>query len=369
MNGNRMCLVLDANDGPCVRSLFNAVGQLGWRVVLQQVVTPLHMLTQRSMVNHIRQEHSNIWKEVSLAPGFTRFRPLSESCIRWRRRAIEKQLGKPDIIFYTMPRYCRLAEDEKVPKAYFAYDPYKLYHGWDRDATEAEEERMLDAVDIRFSVSRQICEDWQASGRKCFYIPNAVDEGFVSQCRQRGEVRPADLAVIPGPVVGCVGHINRTYDWVLVERLAREVPDASFVFVGEVTESTPQTEDLRRMPNVFFLGWKQPSELAGYVAAFDVCLNPLTVNEMNNRRCPLRLFTYLAAEAPIVSTGIREAVELAPQVSVGADHGECVALVRAALAGEVSVDVQARQQFVSSRTWSRRAHDLVSRLDSIVFAR
>lgn len=366
MGKNRLCIVTDANDAPCVRSLFKAVAGSGWRVVLQRVITPGHVIAGASCPRLLAESQRNVWRETVLVPGFKRHRRLSEAILRWRRRSVARKLGVPDIVFYTMPRYCRLATSESCKKAYFAYDPYKLYHGWDAQATEDDEMHMLEAVDARFSVSQQICDDWQLTGRKGIYVPNAVDSRFVADCR-RDVAMPADLAASDGPIVGCVGQINRTYDWVLIKRMAEALSNTRFVFIGQLTERTPQVTDIARIPNVEFRGWRKSSELAGYVRSFDVCLNPLLVNDMNNRRCPLRLYTYLASGRPIVSTAISEARQLTPLVTVGESHEDCLRLLREALEGKHSYSADARQELAAENTWEHRARALMAQVDSIVF--
>lgn len=365
----RLCIVIDANDGPCVRALFGALAGCGWRVALLRVVTPGHIIHNPVMPFRLMEVMPGVWEETVVVPGYRRFEHQSDAIISWRRKAIEAHIGRPDIVFYTMPRYGELAEKEKAKKAYFAYDPYKLYHGWDYEKTEEEEGCLLDRVDVAFAVSREICNDWKRDyGKDPFYIPNAVSGRFVDDCLKFRGSRPAELKKINGKIVGCVGNINTSYDWVLIEKLSRSLPEVSFVFVGAVTEATPQIEDMKKLANIIFTGWIHPARLAEYVAAFDVCLNPLCVNEMNNRRCPLRLYTYLASMAPIVSSAISEAQALGEYVYAGGSHEECIALVRKAAVGELKVDEQSRRKFVRSQVWEDRALELKSICEKVLFS-
>jgi len=365
----RVCVVIDANDGPCVRALFGALAGCGWRVALLRVVTPGHIIHNPVVPFKFREIMPDVWGETVVVPGYRRFARQSDAIISWRRKAIESHLGKPDIVFYTMPRYSELAEKEKAKKAYFAYDPYKLYHGWDYEQTELEEGCLLDQVDAAFAVSKEICNDWKRDyGKDSFYMPNAVSGRFIDDCVRYRGARPAELREIKGKIVGCVGSINTSYDWVLIEKLSMALPEVTFVFIGEVTEVTPQIEDMKKLANVVFTGWVNPVNLAENVAAFDVCLNPLQINEMNNRRCPLRLYAYLASASPVVSSAISEALELSEFVYTGRTHDECIELVRQAVDGELAVDESRRLEFVRSQIWEERARQLSAVCEDVVFS-
>jgi hypothetical protein len=186
-------------------------------------------------------------------------------------------------------------------------------------------------------------------------------------CKSLSGEKNHEMASIEGPIVGCVGNINRSYDWVLIKKMAEALPAATIVFLGNVTERTPEIEDIRQKKNVIFMGWRDPENLAEYVSSFDVCLNPLTVNEINNRRCPLRLYTYLCTPKPVVSTCIESAEDLSDHILIGKTHDDCISLVKDAVEGRTKVDVRKREEFMLTQTWNHRARDLMDHVDKVVF--
>src|SRR5207253_3195701 len=95
-------------------------------------------------------------------------------------------------------------------------------------------------------------------------------------------------------------------------------------------------------PNVHHLGVKPHSELPSYLMHFDVCFNPLIVNDHNDRRSPLRLFDYLATDRPILSTAIREAYEHAPFIEIGDSLDSCIRLLQKMLAPDYRTDLAGR---------------------------
>ena len=166
---------------------------------------------------------------------------------------------------------------------------------------------------------------------------------------------PADLAAVPGPIVGCTGFVDSNYDWELVAALARMLPEVSFVFVGGIHNEPPRLrtkmEAALAMPNVRSLGSKPHEDLPAYLRGFNVCFNPLAVNEHSDRRCPLRLYDYLSTDKPILSTGIREAFSHEGQVATFKSADEAAALIRRMVKGEYPLDIPARSEYIRNNTW------------------
>ncbi|HAI83429.1 MAG TPA: glycosyl transferase family 1, partial [Chitinophagaceae bacterium] len=78
-------------------------------------------------------------------------------------------------------------------------------------------------------------------------------------------------------------------------------PEWSLVLVGPEDEAFKQSA-LHQLPNVHFLGSKQPEALPEYVAAFDVCINPQLLNEVTIGNYPRKVDEYLAMGKPVVAT-------------------------------------------------------------------
>jgi glycosyltransferase involved in cell wall biosynthesis len=229
---------------------------------------------------------------------------------------------------------------------------------------------MLDGCQMTFAVSRQLQEDLAArTSRPVEYLPNAVSADFISASQASCEA-PADLRR-GKPIVGCTGTINDAYDWDMIGPAARALPDVDFVFLGSLEQNRDRwsrefTEGMA-LPNVRWLGCKPFDQLPRYLAHFDVCLSPLRMNDMGHRRSPLRLYDYLATDKPIVSTAVREAVEMGRFVSVAHNVEECIAQIRSALA---TPNVpEARRRYIADNTWDKRAESFLSAVDEMCSAR
>jgi hypothetical protein len=230
---------------------------------------------------------------------------------------------------------------------------------------------MLNRADLVLSVAEALSEDFRRMTRAPVVTCRmATSREFIRQLAGPLPL-PADLAAVPRPIVGCTGFIDSNYDWDLIADLARMLPQVSFVFVGGILDKSTnlrtKMELALAMPNVRTLGPKPHEHLPAYLNGFDVCFNFLAVNEYGDRRCPLRLYDYLATDKPIVSTGIREAFSHGGLVATFNSADEAAALIMRMVQGGYPLDLLARSEYIRNNTWEARASLVRAQLDQSVF--
>jgi glycosyltransferase involved in cell wall biosynthesis len=81
--------------------------------------------------------------------------------------------------------------------------------------------------------------------------------------------------------------------------MARARPDWRWVFVGPVLVPL---RDLKKLPNVCFLGQRPHEELVKHIRSFNVCIVPYLDNPETSTIVPVKINEYLAAGKPVVST-------------------------------------------------------------------
>jgi hypothetical protein len=280
-------------------------------------------------------------------------------------RQIRKRIrsfGQPDVALFTLPWYARAAEEMEGPvKAYYAYDPYRFYD-WDPNKTLALEGRLLRSCNSGFGVSRRLVADLQQlTETPVYYLPNATESLPQKSTTEAESAAENDLSAMRKPRVGCVGHINgAAYDWELIEHLSASFPNVHFVFIGprfkeQSSAAANHIEAVFARPNVHWLGAKPHAHLPAYLRRFNVCINPLSVSEHNDRRSPLRLFDYLTTDRPIVSTPIAEAFNHVPFVGIANDREDFRRLLAEALTLTVAPDLKHRRDYIARNTWHARA--------------
>jgi glycosyltransferase involved in cell wall biosynthesis len=187
-------------------------------------------------------------------------------------------------------------------------------------------------------------------------VPNGVDYAACSTPAPE----PADLAAIPHPRIGYAGWVKPQLDWALLDAIAAQCPEMSFVFVGqnkplEQLAEEPAYRALTRQPNVFFLGVKTSDELTAYPQHFDVCAMPYRVDPYTDCIYPLKLHEYLASGRPVVGTPIRSLESFRGAVMLARSPDEWRDALLRSLAPEANAEPQrlSRQRIAREHEWWR----------------
>ena len=162
---------------------------------------------------------------------------------------------------------------------------------------------------------------------------------------------PNDIKSINKPIIGYVGFLTTIrLDIDVLVYIATQRPDWSVVLVG------PEDEDFRNsklhtLENVYFLGKKNPNELAGYIKGFDVALNPQVVNVITDINYPLKIDEYLAMGKPTVATKTTFMNYFKEYTYLPTSKEEYVVEVEKALKEDSEELRKARRYFASKHTW------------------
>lgn len=161
-------------------------------------------------------------------------------------------------------------------------------------------QKIRDKADLIFTVSEELKTVFGNSSNRVHPVPNGVDPEFFYI---KEEVVPPDMKNIPMPIVGYAGKIQERIDIELIDYLSRELPNVSYVFIGQVLNNKV-VKQLIRCKNVYYLGDKHYSLLPQYLNSFDICIIPHKVTSLTASMNPLKYYEYLAAGKPVVSTNV-----------------------------------------------------------------
>ncbi len=127
-----------------------------------------------------------------------------------------------------------------------------------------------------------------------------------------GSVKPdEEMKKLVGkkPMVGYLGSlIESCFDYDLLKYAAKARPEYNFVISGPLDFDTSNDEHTwKEYPNIHFVGTVEKYEdLAERIHFFDVCTVPFLLNHVTQSISPLKLFEYMAAGKPIVTSDMRE---------------------------------------------------------------
>lgn len=224
---------------------------------------------------------------------------LNSALLRWQLKKLFNRLGfKARIIVYYMPNYYRLVKRLGERAAiYDLVDERFALPGRHHKYFASREQRMMTACDLTVVVSEKLLEAKQRLARKIVLIPNGVDADLFGKDYKI----PQALNSLVRPIIGYSGAIDTWFDLELVDYLARQRPNWSFVFIGPVRTSV---KNVKRLKNVYFIGERPYEELPAYIAAFDCAIVPHKLTTFREFSDPLKVYEYLASAKPVVSTPI-----------------------------------------------------------------
>lgn len=208
------------------------------------------------------------------------------------------QLTQPAAIAWTPTAAGTLAAIEWRSLVFDSLDNWLLHPVLRREAREAAEAYarilpMSSSVVASAEASAVLLRQWAPLVE---VLPNGVDPERFRDVADRADDLPA------GPVVGYSGKLGRRIDTDLVHQVAALLPQVTFVFVGPALDSS--VRPLTRQPNVLLLGDRHPDLLPRYLRGFDVGWIPHRVGDGESGGDPIKLYEYVAAGLPVLTTRI-----------------------------------------------------------------
>lgn len=190
-----------------------------------------------------------------------------------------------------------------------------------------------------------ICEKYPF--KSIVLLPNAAD---IEHFHLAKELRLAvDIVGQKQPLIGFMGSISTWIDIEFLTKLVQLRRDWNFVFIGP--DYIQVTSQLALFSNVSFLGRKMYQELLVYIGSFDVGIVPFQVRDMTHSSSSIKMYEYLAAGIPCISTPIQEALSC-PFVVTGAVAEEWVEQIDKLLKAPPQSEML--QQYAATHSWKER---------------
>jgi glycosyltransferase involved in cell wall biosynthesis len=115
---------------------------------------------------------------------------------------------------------------------------------------------------------------------------------------------------------------------------------------------------------VHLLGSRPNEALPEVLRGADAALVPYAINDLTRSVFPMKVFEYLAAGLPVVTTPL-PALADTPGVVVAADAPATIAALERALADDGPAARRARSQAVLGNSWEARLDEIASYLSDL----
>jgi glycosyltransferase involved in cell wall biosynthesis len=310
-----------------------------------------------------------------LLPMFQMFHLINAVNQRMIARTVRSWVGrlgfrKPILWIYT-PWSAHLLD--AVPNAgaiYECVDEFRAAWGLMRPSVvSAMEDELLDKVQLTVVTQENLVPRRAAMCPRTICIPNGADVVHLRKAVDPETSIPADLDVIPRPRFGFLGYIHYWIDLNLIRFLAVRRPDWSFVLIGPANRLA-RTRQLKGISNIHWLGPRPHALVPAYLKGMDCCLNPYTPGELTQNVSPLKLYEYLAAGKPVVSTDMPEARKFGTLVHLAESYEAFLSACERVLASlpETETAIRRRVEIAENYSWDQRFEALENAMSRVFWA-
>lgn len=252
--------------------------------------------------------------------------------------------------------------EEKV--IYYCVDEWSQFSFLDTETVIRLENELLAKSDLVITTAQKLYDSKRKHNNNTHLIPHGVDFDFFVKALDPSTNIPKDIASLPTPRIGFFGLIHEWVDLTLIEYMAKKHPEWAIVMIGKVVPEK-DVSVAASLPNVYFLGQKEYSELPGYCKGLDVALIPFEINELTLNVNPIKLREYLAAGLPVVSTPLPEILSYNEVVYLAESKEEFTLATEKALRENSDENLRKRHASVFHETWRARVEQISDLVDNI----
>jgi teichuronic acid biosynthesis glycosyltransferase TuaH len=301
---------------------------------------------------------------TGLAPGRALIETWAGRHLRSRLRALGVD---PEPVVMTSNIYAAGALS-RLPNKLVVYDfndsPFQFSRvpGWAGPYWQ----RTLGEVDALFVVSeyyrRQLATQ---TGKPLILLGNGVEYEAFAGPREA----PADLAGLPRPLIGYIGLLSHFLDFEVLEALRRNRRGGTLVLIGPGSPATAQAvAALAGMEGVAVLGPRPYEQVPAYAQALDVGVIPFRANDPFVQGInPNKVYQYLAAGLPLITTPILELTPRLPHIQFASDTPQWTAALDAAL--DAPRDRDGARALARPHDWGALALRMAAEIEQRVTAR
>ena len=234
---------------------------------------------------------------------------------RWETILHRAGFGKVDLLY--LDSYLQSFLLQRIPHQASVFritDPATMFNKTTPVALQLESQ-LAQRVDLSIYVNSSM-KDYvqQLQPKNSCCIPNGVNYQHFAQ---NSLAPPPEYQRLQKPIAVFAGRLMEFVDFQLIEYIARELPQLQLVIIAPPQQAGTM---LPRLPNLHLLGPKPHAQLPAFFQHAQIGLIPFCIpksQQLDWTRyiAPLKLWEYLAAGLPVVSTPLQIAQSAPVQVA------------------------------------------------------
>lgn len=291
-------------------------------------------------------------------------------------KTVIKRLGFSDFVFWSYnPMFIDLFKSLNASVNIFdtvdnwlTHPSYKNYY----DRLKNNYKTISNEADIIYTVADKLKDFYAELGRNndVHYIENGVD---LDRFEKDAYDIPVDMTKIKKPIIGYVGTIQNRLDLDILENAYSKNPDKSFVMIGptwpmflkSLRQKSKEAQLMAKYKNVHYLGRKSFRETPAYLSCCDVMIIPHREDDFLKYTSPTKLYEFLAAGKPVVSTRGAGVDLFANLVHTASDSQEFNEKIELALKETANQELATRRkQAAQEHSWDKRVQKMLDILQS-----
>jgi hypothetical protein len=287
---------------------------------------------------------------------------------RWSvTQAVKKEMKRLEfyepIFLTTLPTAVDfIGKFNEVTDIYYCVDEFSKWPGTLKDLVEQMERELIEKVDLIITTSGELQVTKKKDSTPTCLLTHGVDINHFRKS-QKLELAPA-IKNLKKPVIGYFGLLDERTDASLIDYLARNKPEWTFVFIGPKKVDTKYLENNK---NIFFFPPVSYFELPHYLAGIDVFIIPYKLDELAKYINPLKLKECLAVGKPVVSSPLPEVVKLKEVIRLAVTKEEFLRQIGEAILEPL--DHIAVERVLDREDWSFKAEQMSIFIEEIISKR
>lgn len=293
--------------------------------------------------------------------GSAAVRALNRRLLRFQVGRSARRLGlRRPILWGYAPQAVELLDvlDPELV-VYHCVDDIASGKGIDAESFRTAESRFAGRADLVLASAPSLAERMRSLSANVLYAPNVADTALFATALEPG---PLDAAIddLPRPRLVFQGAIVATkLDVGMLTDLARLRPDWSIVLVGPRGAGDPggDLSALDRAPNIHLVGVREGADLPAVLRGADAGLIPYAINDLTRSVFPMKVYEYLAAGLPVLSTPL-PALEDVGDVETVSGAAELAVALERELAADGAERRLTRSRAAASHSWEARIEEI-----------